>query len=128
MLSTFFINHSEWFQENVINRLERCFRRKKHPDGTKQTDIPYEAIVMVMDAVVCFFVPVLFDMEMFALIAIKPLKVRIAIVGVFGLIFSLSLKCFAGHLTRGEVFATTAAYFAVASVFVGTTSDNIVFK
>lgn len=131
MLSTFFINNAEWFQINVINRIKRPFRRQRHlaegeePNEPDEPDIPYDRIVMVVDAVVCIFAPVLLDVEMFALVAIKPLTVRIAIVGVFGVVFALSVKGFAGHLSRGEVFAITAAYFAVASVFVGTTSDNI---
>ena len=63
---------------------------------------------------------------MFALVSVRPLKARIALVGVFGLVFALSAKVFTGRIRRGEIFAYTAAFFAISSVFVDTTSGGVV--
>jgi hypothetical protein len=84
----------------------------------------YNRIVETVDAITCVFVPLLLTATMFALVEVGRLRVRIAVIGVFGLIFSISVKAIAGHLTRGEVFSATAAFFAVASVFVGSTSNK----
>ena len=81
-------------------------------------------ITATIDALTCVFVPLLLTGAMFALALIHPTLVRIGVVGAFGLIFSASAKLISGRISRGEVFAYTAAFFAVASVFVSTTDDG----
>jgi xanthosine utilization system XapX-like protein len=63
---------------------------------------------------------------MYSLVYVRPMNARIALVGVFGLVFAVSAKIFTGRISRGEIFAYTAAFFAISSVFVGTTSGGVV--
>ena len=88
--------------------------------------ISLATITSSIDFVTCIFVPLLLMAVMFALVSVRPLKARIALVGVFGLVFALSAKIFTGRISRGEIFAYTAAFFAISSVFVGTTNDGVV--
>lgn len=126
MLSTFYINHSDWIEKHVLRRLRdlrNCYRPSPH--GTQVTRVRLSTIVRTIDMSTCIFVPLLLTATMFALVSVRPLKVRIALVGVFGLAFSFSSKLISGRISRGEIFAYTAAFFAVASVFVSTTDDDV---
>lgn len=118
------MNHGEWLEKHLFRRVRWLFNRWRDSSHGNQTSTRHDSIVGMMDYITCVFVPVILTAAMFTLASIKPLMIRIAIVGVFGLLFSLSVKTISGHPTRVEVFAVTAGFFAVASVFVGTTSGN----
>lgn len=90
--------------------------------GSQQTTFEVATVANAVDFITCIFVPFLLTTAMFALVLIHPLKVRIAMVGIFGLVFSLSAKVVCGKTSRGEIFAYSAAFFAVASVFVSATN------
>ncbi|KAF2187646.1 hypothetical protein K469DRAFT_103837 [Zopfia rhizophila CBS 207.26] len=125
IFTSYIVDNSEWIEKHIWSRLRRFSKRGKQPHHTpERTYVWYDVIVAFMDTVTCIFVPLLLTVSMFALISIRSIKIRVAIVGVFGLLFSLSVKVMGGHPSRGEVFAATAAFYAVASVFVGTTSAN----
>lgn len=122
LFTTQVIKHAKWIEKNILSRLRRLLPgRRKRPQPT-ETNIQYHHIVATIDILACVFVPFLLTAAMFALAEIGGIRVRTSIVGVFGLIFSLSVKAIAGHPTRGEVFAANAAFFAVASVFVESVS------
>ncbi|KAF2259100.1 hypothetical protein CC78DRAFT_83663 [Lojkania enalia] len=122
-LTNWFINHSNIFEKHVFNRARRFFGQKKHQPG-EETNIQHDWIIGFMDFATCIIATFLLTATMFVLVSVPTIKVRIAIVGVFGLVFSLSVKAIAGHPSRGEVFGATAAYFAVASVFVSSTTST----
>jgi hypothetical protein len=83
----------------------------------------YERIVSTMDLLSCLLASVLLIVTVLILALVHPLKYRLAVVGVFGSLFAMLLKLLAGGLSRGEVFTATAAFYAVAVVFVGSTSN-----
>ncbi|KAK7191879.1 hypothetical protein DPSP01_013849 [Paraphaeosphaeria sporulosa] len=107
-----------WIDQKILERLRRWFRMSA---GSGQ--IRLSTLRTFFDIIACMFVPVLLTATMFALARISRLMVRIAVVGVFGLIFTASAKLLSG-LSRYSIFSLTAAYFAVASVFVSTAVDG----
>jgi hypothetical protein len=117
-----FIHSSKWIEKHILSRLRRCFPPKKASDPRIQTDMRHGRIVGVMDTLTCLVASILLTASVLALASLRPIRVRVALVGVFGTLFSLALKLMAGDITRGEVFAATAAFYAVAVVFVGTTT------
>jgi hypothetical protein len=113
-----FIQISPWVEEHILARLRRLC---KGPKREEETVLYHHAsvIVMWMDILTYIFVSCLLTGAMFALAHIESLNARIAFVGVAGLLFSISVQLTAGHDSRRvEIFAATAAFFAVASVFV----------
>lgn len=123
-LTIAYVNNSDWIEKHVLGRLRRLWRRQRPVQ--RHARISLATITSSIDFITCIFVPLLLMAVMFALVSVQPLKARIALVGVFGLIFASSAKVFTGRISRGEIFAYTAAFFAISSVFVGTTSGGVV--
>ncbi|KAJ4288192.1 hypothetical protein N0V90_012209 [Kalmusia sp. IMI 367209] len=121
VLTKLAIENIEWIDTKVLRRLRKWFRK-----NTPQTPgVRLSAVIGFMDAIACIFVPLLLTITMFALALIHPINVRIAVVGVFGLLFSGSAKFLSGRVSRSSIFSLTAAFFAVASVFVSTTDNSL---
>lgn len=114
------INHIAWIDGMVLRRIRRWFRL-----GAGSDHIRLSTFKAVFDTIACIFVPVLLTAMMFALARISHPMVRIAVVGVFGLVFSASARLLSGRMTRYSIFSLTAAYFAVASVFVSTSGGSV---
>ncbi|KAF1840532.1 uncharacterized protein K460DRAFT_421471 [Cucurbitaria berberidis CBS 394.84] len=121
-----FIYSSKWIEAHVLARLRRCTGRTKSSDPRLQTDMRLDRIISVMDTVSCLLASTLLLITVFVLAVVHPLKIRIAIVGVTGTVFALCVKLMAGDPSRGEVFGATAAFYAVAVVFLSSTNDNCV--
>ncbi|KAL5416177.1 hypothetical protein PMIN03_002216 [Paraphaeosphaeria minitans] len=119
VLTDLAVKHIAWIDQRVLERLRQCFRM-----GAGLGQIRLSTLVAFFDTVAFIFVPVLLTTTMFALARIPSLMVRIAVVGVFGLVFSASAKLLGGQISRSSIFSLTAAYFAVASVFVSTTGES----
>jgi hypothetical protein len=117
-----FIRSSKWIEKHILSRLRRYSPLNKPSDPRIQADMQHSRIIEVMDTITCLVASILLLISVFVLAWVEPLKIRIALVGVFGTLFALALKLMAGDITRGEVFAATAAFYAVEVVFVGTTT------
>lgn len=123
ILASLWVNNVDWIETHILRRVRRFSRASKQ--GTQLTYVEFSTIVKTIDMFTCLFVPLLLTATMFALARTRPLMVRIAVVGALGLVFSSSAKIISGRLSRGEIFAYTSAFFAVASVFVSTTDDSV---
>jgi hypothetical protein len=119
LLTDLAIDHIVWIDKKILMRLRRWFSI-----GTRSNHIRVSTLIAFFDTIACIFVPLLLTATMFALARIQRLMVRIAVVGVFGFIFLASAKLLSGRVSRSSIFSLTAAYFAVASVFVSSTGDS----
>ena len=77
--------------------------------------VRHRFIVMAVDVLACLFVCGFLMVAMFILDSISQPKVRIGTTGVLGIAFSVPVMLLAGPSRRIEVYAATAAFFAVAS-------------
>jgi hypothetical protein len=115
-----FVWSSKWIERNISSGLRKLFHKTKKPlDPDIQTGIRYSRIVGVMDTIACLVASTLLLVSVLALTWIKSLGISLALVGVLGTLFALALKLIGGDISRGEMFAATAAFYAVEVVFIG---------
>lgn len=120
ILIGFVIKHRRWIYKLIVRPLRKLFRKDPDVSGMQLEDI-----IAFADALACVFFPFLLTATMFALARVPSIMVRIVVVGVFGLIFSVLAQLQSGPgLARGQIISITAAYFAVASVFVSVPDDK----
>jgi len=121
-----FIHSGKWIEQHILSRLRRFPPFRKPVKPAMQTDrdvrLRHDRIVSVMDTITCLVASALLTASVLALSWLGPLRVRIAIVGAFGTLFALLVKLLGGDVGRAEIFTATAAYFAVAVVFVSSTT------
>ncbi|KAF2831183.1 hypothetical protein CC86DRAFT_401731 [Ophiobolus disseminans] len=115
-----YIRYGKWIEKHIFCRLRRFwpFRPSKRPAKADfKIDVRFDSIVSVMDTITCLIASALLTSSVLALTWLGSLRVRVAIVGVFGTLFALLVKLLGGKVGRAEIFTATAAYFAVAVVF-----------
>ncbi|KAF2869489.1 hypothetical protein BDV95DRAFT_498400 [Massariosphaeria phaeospora] len=117
IVTSILIDRSPWIEKHIFARMRRPWSPKR-PSGaaSTQTHIQHHTIRGIMDTMTCVLASMLLVGVLFALQGTSPGTLRTAIVGIFGTVFALSVKAVAGHPSRGEVYAATAAFYAVASV------------
>ena len=123
-LTTCYIRSGKWIERNVLSRLRRRSSTTTQVVPRIQTDVRHGRVVGVIDTLTCLVASLLLEAAVQGLTWVRPLKVRVGLIGAFGTIFALSVKLMAGNITRGEVFGATAAFYAVAVVFVGSTTND----
>jgi hypothetical protein len=121
LLTRCYIRSGKWIERNILRRLRR---RPATTAPEIQTDVRHGRIVGVIDTLTCLVASLLLEAAVQALAWVRPFKVRLGLVGAFGTVFALSVKLMAGNITRGEVFGATAAFYAVAVVFVASTGND----
>jgi hypothetical protein len=125
VLNSLWADNVDWIEGNVFRRVRSWVGLDRSHQQSSNRDVELATIITILDALICLFVPLLFTATLFALALIRRLMVRIAVVGVLGFAFAVSARLVYGRMTRGEIFAITAAFFAVASVFVSTTDGSV---
>ncbi|KAH7076543.1 hypothetical protein BKA63DRAFT_285025 [Paraphoma chrysanthemicola] len=124
LLTRLFLRMSPWVQRHVLRRWRSIVHPRKLAGKNGPSSVPFDQIVGAMDMLSCLLASVLLAVTIAVLAFVRPLGIRIGIIGIFGTLFALLLWLLSGKPTRGEVFGATAAFYAVAAVFVGTTSNE----
>lgn len=115
-----YIQMAPWIDEHICRHFRSSKSRRAQRDA-QQEDPPYlhyPVLVDVMDVLTCILVSGVLMSTMFALYFIKSQTMVIGAMGAFGMVFSILVKILASQSRRIEVCAATAAFFAVAIVFV----------
>lgn len=124
LLTTCFIHFSRWLHKSFLVR----WRTPRHGAVWAVPRPPvymlHGRLVGAMDTISCLFASALLAATIKVLAVVRPLGTRIGVIAVLGTLFALLLKVMAGNPTRGEVFGATAAFYAVAVVFVSSTNNN----
>jgi hypothetical protein len=121
-LTRSFIEASPWIKRHIINRWQLLVHRIK-PTDDQEPFMQYENIVAAMDTLACLTASVLLAATVIVLVVVRPLRFRVALIGVFGILFALLLRLLAG-CKRSEVIGITAAFYAVTAVFVSPSISN----
>jgi hypothetical protein len=124
ILTRSFLNISPWIENCILDRWRSPIRRRKPTNATLTSIMTYKHIIRTMDLLTCVLASVLLVIVIVVLKAVRPWSIRIALVGIFGALFALLLKLMAGTISRGEVFGATAAFYAVAVVFISNTNGE----
>jgi hypothetical protein len=125
LLSMMFLYLSQWFATQVSGRWATPRDAAKQPQPKPPAHVRYGRLVALMDTLSCLFASALLAATVKVLAVVRPLNVRIAVIAALGTLFALLLKLMAGNPTRGEVFGATAAFYAVAAVFVSSTNGDL---
>lgn len=109
-----------WIDAHIWRRFftSKARRAQRESEVDDPPYLPNHLLVGVMDVLTCILVSGLLMGAMFALYRIKSSTTGIGVVGALGVVFSISVKILASQSRRIEVCAATAAFFAVAVVFV----------
>ena len=127
----------DYLTERLIKNLKRLDRkvvdparrrwkkRRNDPENPQpQRSVELETIRTIMNILVGIYAPILLTASMATLYCIRPMAVRIGMLGVLGMVLSISLIFLVEDLKRSELFSILAGYFAVLGVFIGATSGN----
>lgn len=94
-------------------------KQKEQQRPMPQQYIKLETVLLVMDFLAGFYVPLLSALCLGVLSCIKSEKARIVVLGVFAVVLTTSLILCIPNLRRCDLFAVTAAFFAVGGVYIG---------
>lgn len=88
-------------------------------EAATQKTVQFTKVRTTMDVVAALYAPALFTSSMAVLSYISSLKVGIVVLGIFGVVLTVSMILFVPTLKRSEIFAITAAFYAVGGVYIG---------
>jgi hypothetical protein len=123
-LSKHFLDACPWIEERILVRWRNIFHSIQPTDAQLPSTMQYDHIVKTMDLLTSVLVSILLAITVVVLKIVSPIAIRIALIGIFGTLFALLRQLMTGTPRRGEIFGATAAFYAVAVVFVGTTSNS----
>jgi hypothetical protein len=123
-LTECFYQASPWIEKNILVRWRSLVHGVKPTDVQDASTLNFTHLVGAMDTLACLIASVLLAVTIVALPLVHPSSIRFVLIGIFGTLFALLLKLMAGEPTRGEIFGATAAFYAVAVVFVSSTNNE----
>ena len=112
LLTTMFINNARAIFQKIG---KMC---GEDPEAPRQ-DIGLDTIHMMMNFFTCLYAPILFTASLAVLYTATSTKIQIVVAGGLGMLLALSVQSVVPGIKRGEVVAITAAYFAIAGIFIG---------
>jgi hypothetical protein len=115
-----------WIEEHILVRWRYLVHGVKPTDVQDTSTLNFTHLVGAMDTLACLLASVLLAVTIVALTLVRPSSIQFVLIVIFGTLYALLLKLMAGEPTRGEIFGATAAFYAVAAVFVGSTSNDCV--
>lgn len=118
------INNIEPINEWLNSVVNRMLRRKVDPDSVVREVITDTTVRTAMNLVAALYAPVLLASSMAVLSCLHSDLLRIVVLGTFGILLTISLMVVVPTIKRSELFAITAAYFAVGGVYIGAKSLN----
>ena len=98
--------------------------RKPGCGAVPRKSVALDVIHMAVNVFTAVYVPVLFAGSLGVLSCLKSEKSRILALGAFGLLLTMSLILSVPKLKRNDIFAITAAFFAVGGVYIGAKGDG----
>lgn len=126
LLTMSFVYSSQWIETQILARLRRCIKRTKPLEWDVVTRVRLHRIVAVMDIFSCCLASILLAITVLILAVVHDMKSRIGIIGGAGTIFALCVRLMSNKPSRGDIFAATAAFYAVAVVFVAATNNDCI--
>ncbi|KAF1912597.1 hypothetical protein BDU57DRAFT_583016 [Ampelomyces quisqualis] len=121
ILTKCLLHAGPWIEKHVVKRWSQ-YRKTNSTGGT--TSMQFGHLVAIMDTLACIIASLMLVATIAILVVVQTMTARVVLIGVFGTLFAFLLKLMAGNPSRGEVFAATAAFYAVAAVFVGSDSAS----
>ena len=125
ILTRWFLASGPWIEKHIVNRWRKHVQKLELNDPRDAIHMDYGNLVGWMDVLACVAASFMLAATVAVLYFVHTAEVRIGLILLFGTLFALLLKLMAGSPSRGEVFGATAAFYAVAAVFLGSTSNGV---
>jgi hypothetical protein len=123
-LTRVFMRISQWVANHVVPQWRKRIHGRQPDDDLNEVSLPSARLITVLDMLACIVASVMLEVTIVVLVVVRPLRIRLGLILVFGILFALLLKLMAGNPSRGEIFGATAAFYAVAAVFVGSLRND----
>ncbi|CAO2656934.1 Nn.00g057370.m01.CDS01 [Neocucurbitaria sp. VM-36] len=125
LITSFVLRHIKTMNKHFRSLMKQFSRkREQQTDVSPEQHIKFETLLLVIDLLAGLYVPLLFAGCMGVLSCIKSEKARIGVLGVFGFVLTGSLILCVPNLRRADLFAVTAAFFAVGGIYIGAKSGD----
>jgi hypothetical protein len=125
MLTAFVIRHLESVNVYVTDLIARVLRQRSLEDGgAYQQYLGLDKIQMIANVLTGIYVPVFLAICLGVLSCIKSEKTRIVMLGVLGILLALLMIMCVPTPKRNDMFAITAAFFAVGGIFIGAKRES----
>jgi len=125
MLTAFVIRHLESVNTYVTRFITRVLRQRSLEDGVaSQQYLELDKIQMVANILTGIYVPVFLAICLGILSCIESEKNRIVVLGVLGILLALLMVVCVPVPKRNDMFAITAAFFAVGGIFIGAKRES----
>jgi len=125
ILTAFVIRHLESVNTYVTQLITRVLKQRSLEDGVApQRYLELDKIQMVANILTGIYVPVFLAICLGILSCIESEKTRIVMLGVLGILLALLMVVCVPVPKRNDMFAITAAFFAVGGIFIGAKRDD----
>ena len=125
MLTAFVIRHLESVNMYVTQLITRVLRQRSLEDGVApQQYLELDKIQTVANILTGIYVPVFLAICLGILSCIESEKTRIVMLGVLGILLALLMVVCVPVPKRNDMFAITAAFFAVGGIFIGAKRES----
>ncbi|KAI4662057.1 uncharacterized protein J4E78_004848 [Alternaria triticimaculans] len=125
MLTAFVIRHLESVNTYVTQLITRILRQRTLEEGVAPRQyLELNKIQMVANILTGIYVPVFLAICLGILSCIESEKNRIVVLGVLGILLALLMVVCVPVPKRNDMFAITAAFFAVGGIFIGAKRES----
>jgi len=125
MLTAFVIRHLESVNMYVTQLIARVLRQRSFEDGVApQQYLELGKIQTIVNILTGICVPVFLAICLGILSCIGSEKTRIVMLGVLGILLALLMVVCVPVPKRSDMFAITAAFFAVGGIFIGAKRES----
>ena len=108
--------------ERLHKFVNRVLRRKVDPESTPEQYIEDKTVRTIMNLLASLYAPILLAGSLAILSCVESELARIAVLGALGILLTMSIMLVVPTVKRSDLFAITAAFFAVGGVYIGSKS------
>lgn len=113
---------SPWVEKHIFARMRKWWCDSKTSGSDDFSNVQYDTLITLLDWLSCLLASGSLAATAFALSYVPDRLPRLGAIAGLGLLFTFLMMVMVGGVNRGEVFLATAAFYAVAVVFVS--NDN----
>lgn len=120
LLNDFVIKNLRPINEKLRTWSGRILRKRvEDDDSMPEHFITLKTVRTTMNLLAALYVPIFLAGTLGVLSRLHSEGMRVVVLGLLGIVLTLSLICVVPKVKRNNLVATTAAYFAVGGIYIG---------
>jgi hypothetical protein len=124
VMTEFLLEHASWVYTRLRKLIDWVLNRHRDEELLPQKYIRITTLRTKMNIFVAILLPIFLAGTLGGLSRLRSDKMRIVVLGILALVLTMSLIVLVPKLKRSDLWAITAAYFAVGGVFIGAKSTD----